>query len=141
MEKIDSIDLESDIQAALENNYSLKLTNKRVKNARTEKVRATQQQTQKNQTEAIAASVRDSYASLVLAQSNYEQAKQAYGLELNTYETAQRKLQAGTITLNNFKKQEDSCLTAEVTLKNRKLQLVQAQINYDWAVNGLASVS
>lgn len=141
MEKIDSIDLESDIQAALENNYSLKLTNKRVKNARTEKVRATQQQTQKNQTEAIAASVRDSYASLVLAQSNYEQAKQAYELELNTYETAQRKLQAGTITLNNFKKQEDSCLTAEVTLKNRKLQLVQAQINYDWAVNGLASVS
>lgn len=141
MEKIDSIDLESDIQAALENNYSLKLTNKRVKNARTEKVRATQQQTQKNQTEAIAASVRDSYASLVLAQSNYEQAKQAYGLELNTYETAQRKLQAGTITPNNFKKQEDSCLTAEVTLKNRKLQLVQAQINYDWAVNGLASVS
>lgn len=141
MEKIDSIDLESDIQAALENNYSLKLTNKRVKNARTEKVRATQQQTQKNQTEAIAASVRDSYASLVLAQSNYEQAKQAYELELNTYETAQRKLQAGTITPNNFKKQEDSCLTAEVTLKNRKLQLVQAQINYDWAVNGLASVS
>ena len=141
MEKIAFIDLEADIQTALENNYSLKLTSKRVKNARTEKVRATQQQTQKNQTEAIAASVRDSYASLILAQSNYEQAKQAYELELNTYETAQRKLQAGTITPNNFKKQEDSCLTAEVTLRNRKLQLVQAQINYDWAVNGLASAS
>lgn len=104
MEKIAFIDLEADIQTALENNYSLKLTSKRVKNARTEKVRATQQQTQKNQTEAIAASVRDSYASLILAQSNYEQAKQAYELELNTYETAQRKLQAGTITPNNFKK-------------------------------------
>ena len=141
MEKIAFIDLEVDIQTALENNYSLKLTSKRVKNARTEKVRATQQQTQKNQTEAIAASVRDSYASLILAQSNYEQAKQAYELELNTYETAQRKLQAGTITPNNFKKREDSCLTAEVTLRNRKLQLVQAQINYDWAVNGLASAS
>lgn len=141
MEKIAFIDLEADIQTALENNYSLKLTSKRVKNARTEKVRAIQQQTQKNQTEAIAASVRDSYASLILAQSNYEQAKQAYELELNTYETAQRKLQAGTITPNNFKKQEDSCLTAEVTLRNRKLQLVQAQINYDWAVNGLASAS
>ncbi|MGN0159652.1 MAG: TolC family protein [Brotaphodocola sp.] len=141
MEKIASIDLESDIQTALENNYDLKLTNKRVKNARTTKVRETQQQTQQNQTEAIAASVRNSYASLVLAQSDYEQAKQAYELELSTFETAQRKLQAGTITPNDFAKQEDSCLTAEVTLKNRKLQFVQAQVNYDWAVNGLASAS
>lgn len=141
LEKITAIDLEQDIQTALENNYSLKLTNKRVLNARTETVKNTQQQTQKNQTEAVAASVKNSYASLVLAQSNYEQAKQAYELELSTYETAKRKLQAGTMTPNNFKKQEDSCLTAEVTLKNRELQLVQAQVDYDWAVNGLASAS
>lgn len=141
MDKIASIDLEQDIQTALENNYSLKLTNKRVLNARTETVKNTQLQTQKNQTEAVAASVKNSYASLVLAQSNYEQAKQAYELELNTYETAKRKLQAGTMTPNNFKKQEDSCLTAEVMLKSRELQLVQAQVDYDWAVRGLASAS
>lgn len=141
LEKADSINLEQDIQTALENNYSLKLTNKRVNNARTEKVRNTQAETQKNQTEAIAASVRDSYASLILAQSNYEQAKQAYELELNTYETAQRRQQAGTITPNAFEKQQEACLTAEVTLKNKKLQLVQAQVNYDWAVNGMASAS
>lgn len=141
MEKLASINLENDIQSALENSYSLKLTNKRVKNARTEKVKNTQLQTQKNQTEAIAASVRDSYASLVLAQSGYEQAKQAYELELNTYETAQRRQQAGTITPNDFQKQEEACLTAEVTLMNKKLQFVQAQITYDWAVNGLASAS
>lgn len=141
MEKLASINLENDIQSALENSYSLKLTNKRVKNARTEKVKNTQLQTQKNQMEAIAASVRDSYASLVLAQSGYEQAKQAYELELNTYETAQRRQQAGTITPNDFQKQEEACLTAEVTLMNKKLQLVQAQITYDWAVNGLASAS
>ena len=141
MERIAAINLEEDIQKALENNYSLKLTNKRVKNARTDKVKATQQQIQKNQTEAIAASVRDSYESLILAQSNYEQAQQAYALEVNTYETAKRKLQAGTITPNSYQKQESSCLTAEVTVKTRKLQLVQAMINYDWAVNGLASAS
>ncbi len=141
MEKIASINLEEDIQRALENNYNLKLTNKRVENARTAKVKETQLQTQKNQREAIASSVRSSYANLILAQSNYEQAAQAYELERSSCETAQRKLQAGAITPNNFKKQEDSCVTAEVTLKNRKLQLVQAQIDYDWAVNGLASAS
>ncbi len=141
MGKLDSINLEEDIQKALEQNYSLKLTNKRVSNARTTKVKDTQLQTQKNQTEAIAASVRDSYASLVLAQSNYEQAQQAYQLELNAYETAKREIQAGTITPNHFKNQENSCVTAEVTVKSRKLQLVQAQINYEWAVNGLASAS
>ena len=140
-EKIASISLEEDIQKALKNNYSLMLTNRRAANARTEKVRATQQQTQKNQTEAIAASVRDSYSSLILAQSNYEQAQQAYALEAGTLETAGRKLQAGTMTPNNYRKQESLFRTAEVTLKTRKLQLVQAMVNYDWAVNGLASAS
>lgn len=141
LEKLSSIDLEADIQTALESNYNLILTNRRVANARTEKVKATQQQTQKNQTEAIAASVRDSYSSLILAQSSYEQAQQAFVLESNTLETAGRKLQAGTMTPNDYRKQESSCRTAEVTLKTRKLQLVQAMVNYDWAVNGLASAS
>lgn len=141
LEKIAAIDLEADIQTALATNYNLMLTNRRVANARTQKVRETQAQTRKNQTEAIAASVRDSYSSLILAQSSYEQALQAYELEANTMATAQRKLQAGTMTPNAYKSQESTFRTAEVTVKTRKLQLVQARVNYDWAVNGLASAS
>ncbi len=141
LEYLALINLEEDIQKALEQNYNLKLTNKRVDNARTAKVKETQLQTQKSQREAIAASVRASHASLILAQSGYEQANQAWELEQSRLETAKREIQAGTMTPNQFQKQEDALVNAEVTLKTRKLQLVQAQINYDWAVNGLASAS
>lgn len=139
--QIEAIDVESDIQKALDNNYSLKLTEKRLKNARTEKVRNTQEQTRKNQREAIATNVKDSYTSLLLARSNYEQAVQACELEKTSMDSAERKLAAGTITRNDYQNQQSSYLTAEVNVRTRKLALLTAMVDYQWAVDGLASAS
>lgn len=141
MEKMNAIDLEQDIRTARENSYSLKLTRKRLANARTEKVRETQQQTLNNQNEAVAASVKDSYTSLVLAGSNYRQALQAYELEKNNMAIAELGLAAGTITHNAYEQQAAACLTAEVAVRSGKFQLLQAQVDYDWDVSGLASAS
>lgn len=139
--QIEAIDVESDIQKALDNNYSLKLTEKRLKNARTEKVRNTQEQTRKNQREAIATNVKDSYTSLLLARSNYEQAVHACELEKTSMDSAERKLAAGTITRNDYQNQQSSYLTAEVNVRTRKLALLTAMVDYQWAVDGLASAS
>lgn len=139
--QIEAIDVEADIQKALDNNYSLKLTEKRLKNARTEKVRNTQEQTRKNQREAIATNVKDSYTSLLLARSNYEQAVQACELEKSSMDSAERKFAAGTITRNDYQNQQSSYLTAEVNVRTRKLALLTAMVDYQWAVDGLASAS
>lgn len=141
LEAIDAIDLEADIQTALENNYSLKLTAKRLANARTTTVRETQQQTQKNQKEAVSNDVKSCYDSLILARSNYQQALSAYELEKNSLDTASRKLSAGTITANDYQTRQSACLTAEVSVRTKKLDLLTAMVDYQWAVNGLASAS
>ena len=121
-------------------NY-IELTEKRLANARTTKVKDTLTQTQKNQREAVATNVKDSYSSLILARSNYEQARQAFDLEKTSMDTAERKLSAGTITRNAYETQKSSYLTAEVTVRTRQLDLLKAMVDYQWAVDGLASAS
>lgn len=139
--QVEGIDVEADIEKALANNYNLKLTERRLKNARTEKVRSTQEQKQKNQREAIATNVKDSHTSLLLARANYEQALQAFELEKTSMDSAERKLAAGTITRNDYQNQQSAYLTAEVDVRTRKLALLTAMVDYQWAVDGLASAS
>lgn len=138
---IDTIDLTADIQTALDNNYTYKKTAKQLNNARTATVRETLTQTQKNQKEAISNSVQNSYSSLILARSSYEQALQAYEIQKNSYESAGRKLQAGTITQNAYQDQEISFQNAELTVGTKKLALLEAMVAYQWDVAGLASAS
>lgn len=138
---IEAIDVETDILTALDKNYSLKLTGKRLANARTETVKKTLTQTQKNQREAISTNVKDSYTSLILARSNYEQAAKAFELEQSLMDSATRKLQAGTITQNTYQAQQSSYLMAETAVKTQKLDVLKAMVDYRWAVDGLASAS
>ena len=53
--------------------------------------------------------------------------------------SADAKLAAGTITKNTYDSQKASYTTAQVTAQTQKLSLLQAIVDYDWAVNGLAS--
>lgn len=141
MDRIAATDIDADIQAALENNYTYRITKKQLANARTSTVKEKLTQTEKNQREAISANVKAAYSSLILARSNYEQAIKALELEQTNMASAENKLQAGTITRTSYQNQQSVCLTAEVTVRTRKLDLLQALVDYDWAVGGLAAVS
>ncbi len=141
MDRIAATDIDADIQAALENNYTYRITKKQLANARTSTVKEKLTQTEKNQREAISTNVKAAYSSLILARSNYEQAIKALELEQTNMASAENKLQAGTITRTSYQNQQSVCLTAEVTVRTRKLDLLQALVDYDWAVGGLAAVS
>ncbi len=138
-DKIAAIDVNADIQTALENNYAYRLTKKQLTNARTTTVKEKLTETEKNQKETISNSVKSAYDSLLLAQSNYEQAKSALALEEVSMKSADAKLAAGTITKNTYANQKASYTTAQVTARTQKLSLLQAMVDYDWAVNGLAN--
>ena len=45
---------------------------------------------------------------------------------------------AGTITPNDYRKQQAACASAETSVKTKQFDLLSAQVDYDWAVNGLA---
>lgn len=137
--KIAAIDVNADIQAALENSYAYRLTKKQLTNARTDSVKEKLTETEKNQRETISNSVKSAYDSLLLAQSSYEQAQSALALQEVSMKSADAKLAAGTITKNTYESQKASYTTAQVTAQTQKLSLLQAMNDYDWAVNGLAS--
>ena len=137
--KIAAIDVSADIQTALENSYAYRLTKKQLTNARTDSVKEKLSETEKNQRETISNSVKSAYDSLLLAQSDYEQAQSALALQEVSMKSADAKLAAGTITKNTYENQKASYTTAQVTAQTQKLSLLQAMNDYDWAVNGLAS--
>ena len=137
--KIAAIDVNADIQTALENSYAYRLTKKQLTNARTDSVKEKLSETEKNQRETISNSVKSAYDSLLLAQSDYEQAQSALALQEVSMKSADAKLAAGTITKNTYESQKASYTTAQVTARTQKLSLLQAMNDYDWAVNGLAS--
>lgn len=137
--KIVAIDVNADIQTALENSYAYRLTKKQLTNARTDSVKEKLTETEKNQRETISNSVKSAYDSLLLAQSGYEQAQSALALQEVSMKSADAKLAAGTITKNTYESQKASYTTAQVTAQTQKLSLLQAMNDYDWAVNGLAS--
>ena len=137
--KIAAIDVNADIQTALENSYAYRLTKKQLTNARTDSVKEKLSETEKNQRETISNSVKSAYDSLLLAQSGYEQAQSALTLQEVSMKSADAKLAAGTITKNTYESQKASYTTAQVTAQTQKLSLLQAMVDYDWAVNGLAS--
>lgn len=141
LDGIGAIDVDADVVKAQERNYSIRLTTKRLENARTTKVRDTLTQTLASQQRTVANYVKNAYDSLVLAQSGYHQALQAYEMEQVSMDSAERKLQAGTMTKNAYESQKSSYLTAAVTVRTQELSLLQAKLAYDWAVAGLASAA
>lgn len=141
LNEIAAIDIDTDITKAQEQSYSIRLTEKRLANARTTKGKDTLTQTLASQQRTVANSVKSAYGSLILGRSSYEQAVQAYELEQVSMASAERKYQAGTMTKNAYQNQQSSYLTAQVSVQTQKLSLMQAKLAYDWAVAGLASAS
>lgn len=141
LDEIAAIDINADIAKAQEQSYSIRLTEKRLANARTTKGKDTLTQTLASQQRTVANSVKSAYDSLILARSGYEQAVLAYELEMGNMDSAERKYQAGAMTTNEYQTQKASHLTAQVSVQTQKLSLMQAQLTYDWAVAGLAAAS
>lgn len=141
LDEIGAIDVEADIPKAQEQNYNIRLTTKRLENARTTKVRETLTQTLLSQQRTVANNVKSAYDSLILARSGYEQTLMAYELEQVSMDSAERKLQAGTMTKNAYESQKSSYLTARVAVQTQEFSLLQAKLSYDWAVAGLAAAS
>ena len=138
---VSSINVISDIQTAITNNYSIKITERRLANSQSENNRATYTSTLSNQKDTVSTNVKNAYNSLVLAKNSYEQAKTSYELEEKERAAAELRLSAGTITKKTYAKQESACLSAKTSMESEKLSFLTAKVTYDWAVAGLASAS
>lgn len=136
-----TVNLEEDIAAAVENNYELKILTRQVKNAMKGTTQRSYETTLASSTEAVKSNVKSAYQSLVLAENQYEQARQSYALEEKNMQTADRQKAAGTISANAYQSQNYTYANAKVSLDTAAMSLLQAQLSYQWAVNGLASTT
>ncbi len=134
-----SINLEEDITKAQDNNYQLKILARQTKNAMTSTLKEQYQTTLTSSKEAVKSNVQSAYQNLKLSEAQYEQAKRSFELEEKTKETNDRKLAAGLISQNNYQSLAYSYESALVAKETAAMSLLQAQLSYEWAVNGLAS--
>ena len=137
--KIAAIDVNADIQTALENSYAYRLIAETAHQLQNRQRKGEADRDGKESEETISNSVKTAYDSLLLAQSNLRAGPVRPGSGGGFMKSANAKLAAGTITKNTYENQKASYTTAQVTAQTQKLSLLQAMNDYDWAVNGLAS--
>lgn len=138
---VEPISLEPDIPLALESSHSLRILKKQIENTVSVGDRESLEQPYKSQRKMASGSVKNACQNLLLAREDYTQASQTHELGKSTMDTAGRKLQANTMTRGACEKQESSLITSEISAQTQKLGPLGAQLDYQWAADGLTSVS
>ena len=137
-DRVESINPEADRQAALENNYTLKINKRKLENATADNTKTTLKQTIKENEEQIGVSLATAAKNVQAAKIAYDQAVSAKDLEEKNLALASVKIQAGTIRMIDYQEQEYKTLSSQAAEKTAKMELFEAIETYDWAVKGLA---
>lgn len=136
-----SVSLEEDTEKALEQNYDLKILERKAHNAMESTLKEQYQTSLAAGKETVKSSVRSAWQALVLSEAQYEQAERELELEEKTKETMELKLEAGLVSRMEAVNETYSLTAARAQLETASMSLLEAQLNYEWAVGGLASAS
>ncbi|WP_235839164.1 TolC family protein, partial [Clostridium sp. Marseille-P2415] len=139
MERIASMNPETDKETALQNNYTLKINKRKLENAMADITKNTLKRTISSNEQNINTELVKSYQAVLQAKASYEQAAAEYDLESKNMDTAERKHQVGMMSQLDYQKQKNAYNTKSIAVKTAELTLFQAVQTYDNAVNGLAS--
>lgn len=93
-----SVSLEEDTEKALEQNYDLKILERKAHNAMESTLKEQYQTSLAAGKETVKSSVRSAWQALVLSEAQYEQAERELELEEKTKETMELKLEAGLVS-------------------------------------------
>ncbi|RGY96926.1 TolC family protein [Clostridium sp. AM58-1XD] len=137
-DRVDTINPEADRQAALENNYTLKINKRKLENATADNTKTTLKQTIRENEEQIGVSLATAAKNVQAAKIAYDQAVSTKDLEEKNLALASVKIQAGTIRPIDYQEQEYKTLSSQAAEKTAKMELFEAIETYEWAVKGLA---
>lgn len=136
-----TVNLEEDLVKAVENNYDLMVLRRQVKNARVGTLQREYETTLKSSEEAVRSNVQAAYQGLLLAEIQYTQEQKSFELEERTMQSMERKAGLGMVSQNDYTSQTYSYESAKVKKESAAISLLTAQLNYRWAVDGLASTT
>ena len=138
MEEINAIDVAAGKEAALANNYTLRINKRRLENSSEDSVTDKLKNTIEDNEKKIRLSVESAYQSLLAAKLSYEQAAASNETAQAQLAISAAGLQAGTITALAYEQQQANADAAQIAVQTAALDLFEAYQTYEWNVNGLA---
>lgn len=141
LERIAAMDPQADLEQAKENNYALMVNKKKRANAYSSDTIESLDKTIADNEQKIGSALVTSYQNVLAAKLAYDQAAAELELEQRNLQSLQVKFQQGTASQTQIENQQYTVQLKELALQTADLNLFQTMETYDWAVNGLASVS
>ena len=129
---------EADRQKALDNNYTLKINKRKLSNAHSEANKDTLNTTIAGNMQNIPLSVNTAYLMAVAAKEAYEYSVTANEVQKKSYEQMKIKHDTGNASDFDLKAQKITSQISEIAVQQAKNAALEAIMNYESAVNGLA---
>lgn len=141
LEKIKTYNPSTDLTKAIENNYTLKINERKLANASSEDTKTKLQTTISSNKTNIALSLNNAYTNINVAKANYEAASSNLKLEKDTLQSIELKAKLGLASETELKVAQIEEKLADINLKSSEYALFSAVEAYEWNINGLASAT
>lgn len=134
-------DPSADLQKALENNYTLRINEKKLENASADSDKQSLKLTIEDNKKNIATALAVAAQNIASAKESYNYANSFANLQETNLVTANQRFSLGMISKLELDTQRVTTENAKRALEQSRYATNQAIANYDWALKGLASTS
>ena len=134
-------DPSADLQKALENNYTLRINEKKLENASSDSDKQSLKLTIEDNKKNIATALTVAAQNIASAKESYNYANSFANLQETNLVTANQRFSLGMISKLELDTQRVTTENAKRALEQSRYATNQAIANYDWALKGLASTS
>lgn len=134
-------DPSADLQKALENNYTLRINEKKLENASADSDKQSLKLTIEDNKKNIATALAVAAQNMASAKESYNYANSFANLQETNLVTANQRFSLGMISKLELDTQRVTTENAKRALEQSRYAINQAIANYDWALKGLASTS
>ena len=134
-------DPSADLQKALENNYTLRINEKKLENASADSDKQSLKLTIEDNKKKIATALAVAAQNIASAKESYNYANSFANLQETNLVTANQRFSLGMISKLELDTQRVTTENAKRALEQSRYAINQAIANYDWALKGLASTS
>lgn len=138
--RIDKLDPAGDLSKALENNYTLRINQRKLSNAHAQSTIDTLNITIDANRQSVAIALDAAYLNATASRDAYNYAVTANEVQQATLKQVQKKHKLGSASDAELKSQQIQAQLAQVAVEQAKLSTLQALIDYDAVVAGLADV-
>ena len=134
-------DPSADLQKALENNYTLRINEKKLENASADSDKQSLKLTIEDNKKNIATALAVAAQNIASAKESYNYANSFANLQETNLVTANQRFSLGMISKLELDTQRVTTENSKRALEQSRYAINQAIANYDWALKGLASTS